>query len=456
MKSTVETLSPTRVRLEVEVPFVELEPSVKQAYRAIGAQVNVPGFRKGKVPAAIIDQRIGRAAVLQEAVQTVVPEKLRAAVTEHDVKTIGRPEVELDEVVDGQPLKFTVEVDVRPELVMPDLASIEVPIATVEVTDEDVEQQLTSLRERFATLKTAERSAQNGDYVQIDLAATVDGLEVEGGSATNISHEVGSGQLVPGLDDVLIGLSASESTTFVGQLLGGDHAGKDADISVTVRSVKEKCLPELDDDFAQLASEFDTLEEIRADLRNRLERSKNMERLLEARDKALAALVAAAEVPAPESVVRDEVDQRKLSMVAHLQQMGATLSEYLATESRTEEELDKELHEAAGNAVKVQLVLDQLADAEKIAVSNEEFGAEILDRARQAGQAPEQYYQRLVQEGSAGTVFGEVRRGKALALLLERVRIVDADGNEVSVKSLREAIVLDSGHDHDHDHDHED
>lgn len=455
MKSTVETLSPTRVRLEVEVPFTELESNVKKAYRAIGSQVNVPGFRRGKVPAAIIDQRIGRTAVLEEAVQSVVPEQLRAAVREHDVKTIGRPMVEVGEVADGQPLKFTVEVDVRPELTMPDLSTIEVPISMSGVVDADVDEQVMKLRERFATLKTAERPVEHGDFVQVDLAATVDGEEVSGGSATNISHEVGSGQLVPGLDDVLVGMEAGGSTSFATQLVGGDFAGRDAEVNVTVRGVKEKQLPEPDDDFAQMASEFDTLDELRGDLRGRLERSKSLERLLDARDKAVAALVAAAEVPVPDSVVDDEIEQRKHSMGEHLAQMGATLADYLASESRTEEELDKELREAATNAVRVQLVLDILADAENLSVTDEEFGQEVLERAHRAGEAPQQYYEKLIQDGTAGAIFGEVRRGKALALVMDRVRIVDTEGNTVSVKSLREELASAEDHDHSHDHSHD-
>ncbi|WP_203705767.1 trigger factor, partial [Asanoa iriomotensis] len=259
MKSTVETLSPTRVRLAIEVPFVELEPSLRKAYREIAQQVTVPGFRKGKVPSAVIDQRVGRGAVLNEAVQEAIPENIVAAVREHEVKTLGRPEVEITEFGDGEPLKFTAEIDVRPEITLPDLSTVEVTVDELQIGDNEIDSQVEALRERFATLKTVERAAQDDDYVQIDMKATVDGEEVPGGSATNISHEVGSKQLLPGLDEVLVGLSAGDETSFSTQLVGGDFAGRDADVAVTVRTVKEKQLPALDDDFAQLASEFDTL-----------------------------------------------------------------------------------------------------------------------------------------------------------------------------------------------------
>ncbi|GAA4262236.1 trigger factor [Dactylosporangium darangshiense] len=448
MKSTVETLSPTRVRLEIEVPFAELEPSLKKAYREIGSQVNIPGFRRGKVPTAVIDQRVGRGAVLNEAVQEVIPTQILAAVREHEVKTLGRPEVEITEFADGQPLKFTAEVDVRPAITLPDLDAIEVTVDALVVSDEDVEEQLKGLRDRFATLKTVERTALVGDYVQIDLEATVDGEEVPGGSATNVSHEVGSGQLVPGLDDVLVGMGAGDSTTFTTQLVGGEHEGRDAEVAVSVKSVKDKQLPELDDEFAQLASEFDTLDELKEDLRTRLTRVKRMEQLYSARDLALKAVIDATDVPAPEGVVKDEVESRKESMNDQLQRIGASFEDYLQTEGKTEEEMDAELNEAAVEGVKVQLVLDTLADAEDIQVSDDEFGHEIVHRAQRAGMGPQQYYDQLVQAGVAGAVFGDVRRGKALGLVLERVKIVDSDGTSLSLDDLRGAVEDHEGHDH--------
>lgn len=448
MKSTVETLSPTRVRLAIEVPFVELEPSLKKAYREIAQQVNIPGFRRGKVPAVVIDQRIGRGAVLNEAVQTAIPENILAAVREHDVKTLGRPEVEITELNDGDLLKFTAEMDVRPEITLPDLAGMEVTVDELQVAESEVDEQVESLRNRFATLKTVERAAQEGDYVQIDLAATVDGAEVPGGSATNVSHEVGSKQLLPGLDEVLVGMAAGDSKSFVTQLVGGEFAGRDADVAVTVRTVKEKQLPELDDEFAQMASEFDSLEELRNDLRERVTKAKKLEQIYAARDKALKQLVEATGVPAPEGVVRDEVEHRKQAMVDQLERMGASLADYLAAEGKTEEQVDTELTEAATEGVKVQLVLDALADAEEIQVSDDEFGHEIVHRAQRAGVAPQQYYDQLIRAGVAGAVYGDVRRGKALATLMERIKIVDTAGNAVSLEELR----AEGDHDHDHEH----
>ncbi|HEY6596013.1 MAG TPA: trigger factor [Asanoa sp.] len=439
MKSTVETLSPTRVRLAIEVPFAELEPSLRKAYREIASQVTVPGFRRGKVPTAVIDQRIGRGAVLNEAVQEAIPESILAAVREHEVKTLGRPEVEITEFGDGEPLRFTAEVDVRPEITLPDLTGIEVTVDELRVSDEEIDEQVDGLRERFATLKTVDRPAQEGDYVQIDMTATVDGAEVPGGSASNISHEVGSKQLLPGLDDVLVGMVAGADTTFQSQLVGGDHAGRDADVAVTVRTVKEKQLPALDDEFAQLASEFDTLAELRDDVRDRLTRVKRVEQIYAARDKALEQLVAAADVPAPEGVVKDEVDSRKQAMADQLERIGASLEDYLQAEEKTEDEIDTELTEAATEGVKVQLLLDTLAEADDIQVSDDEFGHEIVHRAQRAGLQPQQYYDQLVRSGAAGAVFGDVRRGKALAAVLERVKIMDSTGRQITLEELRQA-----------------
>ncbi|GAA0797741.1 trigger factor [Spirilliplanes yamanashiensis] len=448
MKSTVETLSPTRVRLAIEVPFDELKPSLQKAYREIGAQVQIPGFRRGKIPAAVIDQRVGRGAVLNEAIQEAIPQQILAAVQEHDVKTLGRPEVDITELEDGQPLKFTAEVDVRPEITVPDLSGVSVTVDAVEVDDAAIDEQVNGLRERFATLKGVDRPAQDGDYVQLDLNATVDGEEVPGGSASNISHEVGSKQLLPGLDEVLVGLLPGADAEFTTQLVGGDFAGRDANVKVTVRTVKEKELPPVDDDFAQLASEFDTLEELRNDLRERLGRVKKVEQIYAARDKALEQLVEAADIPAPEGVVKEEVEGRKEQMADQLQRIGASMEDYLASEDKTEEQIDAELAEAATQGIKIQLLLDTIADAQEIEVSDDEFGHEIVHRAQRAQMQPQQYYDQLVRSGAAPAVYGDVRRGKALAWVMEQIDMQDSAGNKLSVEDLRAADDEHAGHNH--------
>jgi trigger factor len=285
--------------------------------------------------------------------------------------------------------------------------------------------------------------------VQIDLAATVDGEEVPGGTATNLSHEVGSNQLLPGLDETVDGMSAGDSTTFSSSLVAGDFAGREAEVAVTVRTVKERELPALDDEFAGLASEFDSLDELREDVAQRLRRVRKLEQLYAARDKALEALVEASDVPAPEGVVKADVEGRKESMTDQLERMGATLEEYLESEGKSEAELDAEIRTAAEGAVRVQLVLDAFADAENLTVTDDEFGHEIVHRAQRAGMGPQQYYEQLIKAGAAGAVFSDVRRGKALATVLERITITDTNGEPVAVDELR-------GDEHDHEgHDHE-
>jgi trigger factor len=445
VKSTVETLSATRVRLSVEVPFDELKPSLDKAYKAIAQQVTIPGFRKGKVPPRLIDQRVGRAAVLEETLNDAIPTHYSSAVREHEVKVLGSPEVEVTELADGDKVAFTAEVDVRPEITVPAFDSLQVSVDDIEIAEEDVEQQLNSLRERFAVLKGVERAVENGDYVSLDLAATVDGEEVPGGTATGLSYEVGSGQLLPGTDDAVIGLSAGEATTFKTELAGGDLAGKEADVAVTVKSVKEKELPELDDEFAQTASEFDTLDELRADIRTRVGRVKRMEQAVQARDKALETLLGAVEVPLPEKVVTNELDFRKHQLQHQLERAGLTMDFYLQSENQTQEEFDAKLEADTKDAVKAQLVLDTIADAEQFGVNDAELTQEVVRRAQQAQMGPQEYADQLVESGQLPLVVADLRRGKALALVLEGAAITDASGNKVNLDALREELTATGG-----------
>ncbi len=445
MKSTVETLSATRVRLSVEVPFDELKPSLDKAYKAIAQQVTIPGFRKGKVPPRLIDQRVGRAAVLEETLNDAIPTHYSSAVREHEVKVLGSPEVEVTELADGDKVAFTAEVDVRPEITVPAFDSLQVSVDDIEVAEEDVEQQLTSLRERFSVLKGVERAVESGDYVSLDLAATVDGEEVPGGTASGLSYEVGSGQLLPGTDDAVIGLSAGEATTFKTELAGGDFAGKEADVAVTVKSVKEKELPELDDEFAQTASEFDTLDELRADIRTRVGRVKRMEQAVQARDKALETLLGAVEVPLPEKVVTNELDFRKHQLQHQLERAGLTMDFYLQSENQTQEEFDAKLEADTKDAVKAQLVLDTIADAEQFGVNDAELTQEVVRRAQQAQMGPQEYADQLVESGQLPLVVADLRRGKALALVLEGAAITDASGNKVNLDALRDELAAAGG-----------
>ncbi len=437
MKSTVETLSPTRVRLAVEVPFDELKPSLDKAYASIAKQVRVPGFRPGKAPQRIIDQRVGRAAVLDEAVQDAVPRAYSEAVRENEVRVLGQPEIELTKLEDGDLLAFTAEVDVRPQVTLPSYEGIAVTVDDAEVTDEQVDEQVNGLRDRFAVLKAADRPVADGDYVSIDLRATVDGEEVPGGSTTGLSYEVGGGSLMGGLDEALVGMSPGEERQFTTELVGGDQAGRTADVAVTVRSVKEKELPELDDEFAQTASEFDTLDELRADVRDRLGRVRALEQGAQARDKVLEALLAATEVPLPESIVTGEVEWRQHDIGHQLQGAGLDLDSYLSAEGRSREDFDEEVRRNSETAVKSQLVLDAVADAEQLGVSDTELTEHVIAQAQRYGMSPQDFAQQLTQGGNLPALVADVRRSKALASVLERAAVTDASGRPVDLAALR-------------------
>ena len=439
MKTDVEELSPTRVRLSVEVPFDELKPSLDKAYREVGRQVRIPGFRPGRVPPPVIDRRVGRDVVLSQAVNDAMPDLYAKAVAEGDIHTLGQPEVEITSLDDGKELTFTVEVDIRPKFELPDLASLAVTVDDTQVNPDEVAEYLGSLQERFASLKGVQRPVETGDYVSIDLSASVDGEPVEDAQASGLSYQVGSQSLLDGLDDALVGMSAGESATFRTELAGGELAGREADVTVTVHSVKVKEVPGLDDDFAQLASEFDTLGELRADTRAQLERMKATQQVVQARERALDALINRVDVPLPESVVAEEVEQNRDSLVQQLERAGATLEGYLEMANQTEEQFDTDLQERARRAVKVSLVLDQLAREEELSVDQAELSAYVTRQAEQMGVAPERLAKQLADDGRLPMAAAEVLRGKALNLIAERVKVTDSAGHEVDVQAALNA-----------------
>ncbi len=436
MKSTVEHLSPTRVRINVEVPFDELKPNFDRAYRKLANQVRIPGFRPGKAPARVIEQRIGRAPILDEVVNEAIPVKYSEAVTSEEVRVLGRPEIEVTKLEDRKTLEFTAEVDIRPDITVPAFGELSVSVDDLELTDAEVDEQLDELRARFGTLTGVERPAENGDFVSIDLAATVDGEEVEEARTAGLSYEVGSGEMIEGIDDAIIGTSADEEKAFTTKLVAGEHAGRDAEVTVKVNSVKVRELPEPDDDFAQLASEFDTIDELRSDLRERLTRVKRMQQGVQARDKVLEALLDVTEVPLPESVVDSEVESRQHDAVHTFDHDEERFNEYLTSQGQTREEFDTEVRAEAEKAVKTQLVLDSIADAENVNVDDNELTERIIYQAQRFGVSPDEYVQRAQQSGQLGAIFADVRRGKALASVVRLAAVKDASGNDVDLEEL--------------------
>ncbi|HYY09662.1 MAG TPA: trigger factor [Kineosporiaceae bacterium] len=420
VKSAVETLNPTRVKLTVEVPFDELKPSLDAAYTSISKQVTVPGFRKGHVPPRIIDQRVGRGAVIEEAVNEALPRFYAQAVEESDVRPLGQPTVDVTEVPDpakGGELKFTAEVDVRPEIELPDLEGIAVTVDDVEISDADVDTRLDDLRQRFGTLVGVDRAAQTGDFVSLDISATIEGEQID--SVTGVSYEVGSGQMLEGMDEAVTGLQAGETATFTAPLAGGDRAGQDAEVTVTVQSVKERELPAADDDFAQLASEFDTLDELRDDLRTQVEQVKRVEQGMQAREKLLEHLAEVVEVPVPEGIVADEVHR-------HLEGEGRLEDD----EHRAEVEVE------ARKAFQQQLLLDAVAEKVQVSVNQQELVEYIVASAQQYGMDPNAFAKAVDEAGQVPAMVSEVARRKALAVVLEKAKVTDASGREVDLSTL--------------------
>ena len=430
MKSTAETLSPTRVKLTVEVPFEELTPSLDTAYKTIAKQISIPGFRKGKVPSRVIDQRVGRAAVLEEAVNEILPMAYEDALRENSVIPLGRPEIEVTELNDGESLTFVAEVDVRPEFDLPDYAGIVVEVDDAEVTDENVDEQLVALRGRFASLSPVERAAADGDVLLVDImGAEADGSAVEDLSGQALSYELGTDGMLPGFDDAVRGASAGETRTFDFTPEGGEYVDRLLTVNATVAAVRERVLPEANDDFAQLASEFDTVDELREDIRTRLGRVRVREQGMQARGKVHEALLASVDFPLPEGVIRQEVD------------------EHFADGHAGDDAHRAEVEQSASDGLRSRLLLDRIAEAEEVSVGESELSSWLLQNAPRYGMAPDAFAQALVQAGQLPMAIGDIRRAKALAVVTQKARVVDASGRTVDLESLDEELRAAEGDD---------
>lgn len=418
MKSTVEKLSPTRVKLSIDVEFSELKPHIDGAYKTLSEKINIPGFRKGKVPAVMIDQRVGRGAVLDEAINAALPTLYSQAAKENDVLVIGRPNVDITELKDNEKFSFTVEVDIRPEIALPDFTKIEIEVDDVVVTDSDLDKQIESLQIRFGTLTTVEKSVESGDFVSIDLLATDGGKEIDGGSANEISYEVGSASMIEGLDEALIGLKVGESKSFESALVGMPDNQK-ASVQVTLKAVKKRELPPLDDAFAKLASEFETLAELKADLSNRLKRVKELEQGAQARDLLVEKLTSTVEIPLPAEIIEAEVN------------------DHLEKEGRLEDEKHRaEVNEEVKATITREFLLDSIVKAEAVSVNESELTEYLVRASSRYGMSPDQFIKEVSQAGQITTMVAEVARAKALAQVLGKVKIVDKSGKQVDIQAL--------------------
>ncbi|RCL85380.1 MAG: trigger factor [Microbacterium sp.] len=418
--STVEKLSPTRVKLLLSITPDELKPSIAHAYEHIAKDVQIPGFRKGRVPAPIIDQRIGRGAVLEHAVNDGLDRFYREAVEAQELRVIGRPSADITEWPNEKDfsgdLKVEIEVDVRPEVTLPALDSLTVEIEAVEVDEAAVDAELDKLRARFGTLITVDRPATSGDFVELDLVATIEGAEID--RAEGVSYEVGSGELLEGIDEAIESLTAGEDTTFRSKLVGGDHAGEEAEVAVTVTSVKERELPEADDDFAQIASEFDTIAELRESLRTTASQQSGLQQTSAARDKLVDLLLEQVEIPVPAGLIEDEVHQ------------------HLEGEGRLEDDEHRaEVTEASEKQFRTQMILDKLTETYDVKVSQDELTQYLIQSAAQYGMSPQDFVNAIQQGNQLPAMVGEVARSKALVHALRDVKIVDTTGAAVDLSA---------------------
>jgi trigger factor len=423
VKTDVETLSPTRVKLSVEVPFDELQPALAAAYKRIGSQVSIPGFRKGKVPARVIEQRFGRGAVLEEAINEALPKAYDDAVREAKIMPVGRPEVDVTEVEDGKHLAFTAEVDVRPEFELPDLTALSIEVDAVEASDADIDEQIDALRARFASLSDVDRACADGDVLLVDISGATDaGDDVEDLSGQALSYELGTDGMLPGFDDAVRGAKAGERRTFTFTPQNGDWSGVELTVNVDVTAVRERELPALDADFVAMASEFDTVEELQEDTRTRLMRLKRLEQGMQARNKVHETLMDIVDIPLPESVIAAEVE------------------DHFSDGHDSGEEHRGEVEEQARQALKSQFILDKIAEVNQVAVGESELSAWLVQQAPRYGMSPDAFAKALVDAGQVPMAIAEIRRAKALASVLEQAQVVDTAGEVVDLSALDETI----------------
>ena len=418
MKSAVEKLSPTRVKLSIDVPFTELKPHIDGAYKSLSEKITIPGFRKGKVPSAMIDQRVGRGAVLDEAINAAIPTFYSQAAKDNDVLVIGRPTVEVTELKDNENFTFTIEVDIRPDIALPNFSEIKLEVDDVKVTESDIDEQVQALRTRFGTLTTVEKVVATGDFVTIDLVATKDGQPLDGGTANDLSYEVGSASMIDGLDEALIGLSTGGEKSFETALVGMAE-GEKGSVKVSVKAVKERELPPVDDAFAKLASEFETLAELKADLTTRLTRLKEMEQGAQARDLLVEKLISSVDIPLPAEIIEAEVN------------------DHLEKEGRLEDDKHRaEVNEEVKTTITREFLLDSIVKAESVAVNESELTEYLVRAASRYGMTPDQFIKEVSQAGQVTTMVAEVARAKALAQVLGRVKVVDKSGKKVDLEAL--------------------
>ena len=431
MKSSVDKLSETRVKVTVEVPFEELTPEIDAAYKALAQQIQFKGFRKGKAPRKLIDARVGRGPVLEQVVNDMLPKRYSQAIEENNLRPLGQPAVDVTKLEDGELVEFTAEVDVRPEITVPDFSTISVTVPALTVTDEDVDHQLTHLRERFSTLKPVGRKSKKDDIVVLDISATVDGKELEEVKREGFTHVVSGSEIIKGLNKAVRGAKAGETVTFTTDDFQQLEEGQEAEVTVEVKEVKERVLPELDDDFAQEASQFDTVEELREDTRTNLQEQGKMTQASNIRDEVLQAALDQTPFELPETVVDEQVQGQMQQLLMQFGGNEEILDQILQSQGTSREDFDKESRESAENAVRTQLFLDQLVDEQKPQITQEEINEHIVFTAQRYGMTPQDFIQQITQSGQTASLIADVQRGKALAAAICETTVTDEEGNAI-------------------------
>lgn len=430
MKTSLTRESASKVRLSVEATAEEVAPSLARAVKALGEQVKIPGFRKGKVPQKVLESRLGADAVREAALNEAIPALMTKAVEEQELQPIAPPNVDVTSYDLGGDLVFDATVEVRPEFELPDLAGIKVRRPSASATDEEIEDQLGRLRDRFATLNTVERPANPGDFALIDIHGTLDGAQVEALSGTDQLFEVAQGFPIQEIDQQLTGAKAGDILEFDAQVpdgVGGDVAGKQVRFRILVKEVKQKDLPALDDEFAKTASEFETLEELRTDVRERIDKVKAVQVDAEVRNRVLEELLAEVDVEAPDALVNQEMAYRLHRFEDQLRAAGMTLDEYMQANDFSDEQVEADLRTQAERNVRAQMILEEIGRKEGFQVTKEELEQEVRYHAETMRIPADELAKELSDRGRILAMAGDIIRRKALNHVVELADIEEED-----------------------------
>ena len=448
MKSTVETLEGNRVKLSVEVDAGEFESAVDAAFKKIAKEVRLPGFRPGKAPRKVLEARLGPLAGREQAFHDSLPEYYSAAVIEHDVDVIAPPEIDITGGQDSGDVAFDAVVEVRPSVGVPGYGGLSVTLERPGVDEEALDAQIDRMRDLDSTLEEVERPVQDGDTVTIDIAGTLDGDAQPGLTADDYSYTVGSGAVTPEVDEHLVGAEASARLTFEATHPDPDE-GRQLQFEVVVKDVKEKVLPEITDEWASEASEFETVAELRASLADRMSTVRKAQAQVALREKVGEALAALVTDELPEPLVSQEMQERLQDLAMRLQAQGMQLDQYLAMTGANPETFSQELRDTATAAVKVDLALRAVADAEGIECTEDDLQSDLEGVAERIDQDVEAVRERFERVGQISAVRSDIRKRKALEWLLERAEVLDPEGATID----RNELELPSDDDQDDDED---